>query len=241
MEREYYEALEERRQHDLDNQIAIREREKELEESRREAIFEHIAAQNDAMNTIVDTYRTLLDAYKRDGEMSEKEAKKKANTLKWLEGIQMAVALGQIVADTASGWMQLNKSQAAEYVLNAETAAATGPAAAATKAALDAKTTVVHAIRKATLIANGVAAATAAVGKGIAAIKGLDKGSDDGGSGGGASAAPQLIDSTPYSYTRELQTDVERGEMLNTPIYVRVTDIDEAQEKVRTTQVQTTF
>lgn len=239
-EREYYEALEELRQHDLENQMAIREREKELEQQKFDAINELKNQYFDSINSIVDTYKVLLDAYKRDGEMSEKEAKKKANTLKWLEGIQGAAAVAQIVADTASGWMQLNKSQAAEYVLNAETAAATGPAAAATKAALDAKTTLVHGIRKATLIAGGVTAAAAAIGKTIASIKSLDKGSGDEG-GSSAAAAPQLIDSTPYSYTRELQTDVEREQVLNTPIYVRVTDIESAQARVRVTDRESTY
>lgn len=239
-EREYYEALEELRQHDLENQMAIREREKELEQQKFDAINELKNQYFDSINSIVDTYKVLLDAYKRDGEMSEKEAKKKANTLKWLEGIQGAAAVAQIVADTASGWMQLNKSQAAEYVLNAETAAATGPAAAATKAALDAKTTLVHGIRKATLIAGGVTAAAAAIGKTIASIKSLDKGSGDEG-GSSAAAAPQLIDSTPYSYTRELQTDVEREQVLNTPIYVRVTDIESAQARVRVVENESTY
>lgn len=240
IEREYYEALEELREHNYQNLLSYHEREMELNQQNFDAINELKNQYFDSINSIVDTYKVLLDAYKRDGEMSEKEAKKKANTLKWLEGIQGAAAVAQIVADTASGWMQLNKSQAAEYVLNAETAAATGPAAAATKAALDAKTTLVHGIRKATLIAGGVTAAAAAIGKTIASIKSLDKGSGDEG-GSSAAAAPQLIDSTPYSYTRELQTDVEREQVLNTPIYVRVTDIESAQARVRVTDRESTY
>lgn len=241
LERQYYEALEELRQHDLQNQLAMRAREKELEEEKRASITDLTMVSLDAMDQMLDTYKTLIEAYKRDGKISEQEAKKKAKTLQWLEGIQGAVAVAGIVADTASAWMSLDKQYAAELVLNAETAAATGPAAAATKAALDAKSLAATTIKKAAIVINGVAAAGAAVGKTIASIKAL-QGDTSGDSGSASvSAAPQLIDSTPYSYTRELQTDVEREEQLNTPIYVRVTDIDNVQARVRVTEQESTF
>ena len=85
-----------------------------------------------------------------------------------------------------------------------------------------------------------VSPAGAAIGKSIASIQGLAGDSSDSG-GGSVTAAPQLIDSTPYSYTRELQTDVEREEQLNTPIYVRVTDIESAQARVRVVENESTF
>lgn len=239
LEKEYYQALQELRDRDLEAQKEKRQAEKELNEELTESIFELGTAHRQSIGSIVDTYKVLLDAYKQDGKISEQEAKKKAKTLQWLEGIQGAVAVAQIVADTASGWMSINKSLAAEYVLNAETAAATGPAAAATKAALDAKSAVSAGLRKAALLVNGITAATAAVGKTVASIKGLQGDADN--AGGGASAAPMLIDSTPYSYTRELQTNVEREEQLNTPIYVRVTDIETAQARVRVVNEETTF
>lgn len=240
LEKEYYQALQELRERDLQGQWAARQAEAEIEEERIEALHNLKMESFDSITSIADTYATLIEAYKKDGKISEQEAKKKAKTLQWLEGIQGAVAVASIVADTASAWMSVNKSLAAEYVLNAETAAATGPAAAATKAALDAKSLVVANIRKASLIVNGVTAAAAAVGKTIANIKSLGGDSEDGG-GAGATAAPQLIDSTPYSYTRQLQTDIEREEMLNTPIYVRVTDIESVQARVRVTDQESSF
>ena len=240
LEREYYDALQALRDKDLEGQISKREAEKEIEADRIAAIHDLHEVSFDAMDSMLDTYKVLLDAYKKDGKISKQEAEKKAKTLQWLEGIQAAVAVASIVADTASGWMSINKSLAAEYVLNAETAAATGPAAAATKALLDQKSLIVANIRKAALVVNGVAAAGAAIGKSIASIQGLAGDSSDSG-GGSATAAPQLIDSTPYSYTRELQTDVEREEQLNTPIYVRVTDIESAQARVRVTENESTF
>ena len=240
LEREYYDALQALRDKDLEAQISKRNAEKEIEADRIAAIHDLHQVSFDAMDSMLDTYKVLLDAYKKDGKISKQEAEKKAKTLQWLEGIQAAVAVASIVADTASGWMSINKSLAAEYVLNAETAAATGPAAAATKATLDDKSLIVANIRKAALVVNGVAAAGAAIGKSIASIQGLAGDSSDSG-GGSATAAPQLIDSTPYSYTRELQTDVEREEQLNTPIYVRVTDIESAQARVRVVENESTF
>lgn len=240
LEKEYYDAKQALRERDLQAQLAARQAEAEIEEERIEALHNLKMESFDSITSIADTYKVLLEAYKKDGKISKQEADKKKKTLEWLERIQGAVAVASIVADTASAWMSVNKSLAAEYVLNAETAAATGPAAAATKAALDAKSLVVANIRKASLIVNGVTAAAAAVGKTIANIKSLGSDSEDGG-GAGATAAPQLIDSTPYSYTRQLQTDVEREEMLNTPIYVRVTDIESVQARVRVTDSESTF
>lgn len=240
LEKEYYEQKQALRDRDWQAQLAAREQERAIEEERIEALHELKMESFDSITSIADTYKVLLEAYKKDGKISEQEAKKKAKTLQWLEGIQGAVAVASIVADTASAWMSVNKSLAAEYVLNAETAAATGPAAAATKATLDAKSLIVANIRKASLIVNGVTAAAAAVGKTIANIKSLGGDSENGG-GAGATAAPQLIDSTPYSYTRQLQTDVEREEMLNTPIYVRVTDIESVQARVRVTDQESSF
>lgn len=240
LEKEYYEQKQALRDRDWQAQLAAREQEKAIEEERIEALHDLKMESIDSINSIVDTYKVLLEAYKKDGKISKEEADKKKKTLQALEAVQGAVAVASIVADTASAWMSVNKSLAAEYVLNAETAAATGPAAAATKATLDAKSLIVANIRKASLIVNGVTAAAAAVGKTIANIKSLGGDSDAGG-GAGATAAPQLIDSTPYSYTRQLQTDVEREEMLNTPIYVRVTDIESVQARVRVTDQESSF
>lgn len=239
LEKEYYDAREELRQKDYEAQKSNAERLEELNEELRHSTTDLKLDTFDAISSMADTYKVLLDAYKKDGEMSEKEAKKKAKTLQWLEGIQGAAAVASIVAETASGWMDINKSLAAEYVGNAETAAATGIGFAAAKAALDAKSLITANIRKASLLVNGIAAAGAAVGKTIASIQSLAGG--DSGSGGASSAAPALIDSTPYSYTRELQTSVEREEQLNTPIYVRVTDIETAQARVRVVDSESTF
>ena len=240
--KEYYDALEQLRQNDLKNQIAVRQREKELEEDRKNSIFEIAYATMDSVDRIVDSYRALLDANMKDGKMTEREAERKKKILESLEKVQLTVNLSNIIADTAGAWMAIDKARASEYILNAETAAAAGPGAAAVKLALDAKTNVTAAIRKAGILMNGLSAAAAAVGKTSAAITSLnDQFSNESGGGSVSSSAPQIIDSTPYSYTRELQTDVEREEQLNTPIYVRVTDIESAQARVRVVDNETTY
>lgn len=51
---------------------------------------------------------------------------------------------------------------------------------------------------------------------------------------------PQVIDSTPYSYSRNLQTE-EEEEKLNQPIYVSVTDINNVQNKVKVVEEESTW
>ena len=115
--------------------------------------------------------------------------------------------------------MDVWRGYASELVLNAQTAAATGPAAAATKAALDAKSKASAIIRTATIGTQGAAQIAAAIGGYIA--KNVSAAED---SGGGLAATPTLIDSTPYSYARTIQTQ-EEEDMLNRPYFVKVTDI----------------
>lgn len=51
---------------------------------------------------------------------------------------------------------------------------------------------------------------------------------------------PQVIDSTPYSYSRNLQTE-EEEEQLNQPIFVSVTDINNMQNKVKVVEEESTW
>lgn len=51
---------------------------------------------------------------------------------------------------------------------------------------------------------------------------------------------PQVIDSTPYSYSRNLQTE-EEEEQLNQPIFVSVTDINNVQNKVKVVEEESTW
>lgn len=60
----------------------------------------------------------------------------------------------------------------------------------------------------------------------------------------GASAVaepPQIIDSTPYTYTRSLQTEEEQEEILNRPIWVSVEEISNKQNMVQVRDQEATF
>lgn len=55
-----------------------------------------------------------------------------------------------------------------------------------------------------------------------------------------AQSTPAVVDTTPYSYTRSLQTE-EEEETLNQPIYVSVTDINDVQNKVKVVENESSF
>lgn len=59
-------------------------------------------------------------------------------------------------------------------------------------------------------------------------------------SAGAVAQAPQVIDDTPYTYSRNLQTE-EEEEQLNQPIYVSVTDINNVQNKVKVVEEESTW
>lgn len=56
-----------------------------------------------------------------------------------------------------------------------------------------------------------------------------------------AVATPNLIDSQPWSYTREVQTEAEVESEINKPIWVSVEDINNAQTKVKVVDNERTF
>ena len=104
------------------------------------------------------------------------------------------------------------------------------------KAALDAKSLAAAILRTTSLGATAAANIAAASMGTIAKIRSYNEQLEGLGSSSiGATVTPQLIDSTPYTYTRTLQTAEEIDEM-NKPIYVKVTDIEDGLEhKVRVT------
>ena len=119
--------------------------------------------------------------------------------------------------------------------INPQTAAATGPAAAGTLAALNTKS-LITAIAKTASLATTAAAQIAAAQNGYVSAKNNFSAESGGGSSSsaGVGASPVVVDSTPYTYTRTIQTQDERDE-LNRPIVCSVVDIEDALEvrKVR--------
>lgn len=201
-----------------------------------DAAYDHFDAWTSSLDSVLGTIGAVMQAEIDSGKLTEKEAKKKEKALKRLEAIQLAVAIANIAANTAAGIMDVWRGYAAELPLNAETAAATGPAAAATKAALDAKSLAAAIIKTSAIGVQGTAQIAAAVGGYISKSKAASMDSEGGSAGVGIGATPTLIDSTPYSYTKTVQT-TEEEDKLNQPIWVSVVDVENAlgqQAKVKT-------
>ena len=124
-----------------------------------------------------------------------------------------------------SGIFSIWKGYSTEVgVINAQTAAAAGVGAAGIKAALDAKSLVSAISKSASLAGTAIAQITAASNGRI--VSNNNFAAEGGSVGGGVGATPALMDSTPYSYSRTIQT-TEEEERLNAPIFVTVTDIEE--------------
>lgn len=231
----YYAVLDEMRARNEELDLLSAERTQAIWDN----AFENYDSVSNSINTVIGSVNSLIQAQINDSKTTEAEAKKKKKTLIALEKVALAVNVAQIAASTAAGIMDVWKSYGAELALNAQTAAATGPAAAATKAALDAKSLASAIIRTATLGTTGAANIAAATMGTIAKVKAMN---DEGGSSAaaGTAAQPQEIDSTPYTYTRTLQT-AEEEDMLNRPIYVSVTDINEVQNRVQVRDNESSF
>lgn len=175
-----------------------------------------------AFENALNNIENLMQAEIDSGKLTEKESKRKQKALENLQKVQLAVAIANIAANTAAGIMDVWRSYTGELALNAETAAATGPAAVATKAALDAKSLATAILRTSTIAVQGGAQIAAAVGGYISKTSAAAEEA----AGGGIGVVPATIDSTPYTYTRTVQTQ-EEIDAINRPIYVTVTDIEE--------------
>lgn len=250
----YYEALEYFSNQAAENEIANQNRIKEAAETRKKAEEEYTAASFERNVSVVDSNIMVLDSIAaisdaisqniertmEDGEETEDSVKKKKKALKTLQDIQMAVGIAAIAADTAAGIMGIWRGYALEKVANAETAAATGPAAAATLAVLNTKS-LVSAILQTTGMGIMGAAQMAALISGTISNKKAIEGSETGGGGSaGTIAAPEVIETTPYSYTRQIQT-TEEEDALNRPIWVSVTDIESGLNHAQVVQSESTW
>jgi hypothetical protein len=178
----------------------------------------------DSIGAITEAISDNIERTMEDGDETEESVKKKKKALKTLQDIQMAVTIAAIAADTAAGIMGIWRGYALEKVANAETAAAAGPAAAPTLAVLNAKSLAAAILQTTAMGVMGAAQIASAISGTISNKKSIDAGEDNGGVAG-TIAAPAVIDTTPYSYTRQVQT-TEEEEKLNQPIWVSVTDIE---------------
>lgn len=232
----------EQRLYEIEEELALRQYELEqaLSEKRIENTklwISQFKSVHDVMSSIGDMYESIIDYEQNSGKITEQEAKKKKKALEALEKVMLAVNLMSIAGSTAAGIMDVWRGYAAEQVANAETAAATGPAAAATLAALNAKSLTAAVLKTAGLAAQGTAQMAAAIGGTISKLSSFNDGSD---AATPTAVAPTEIPSEPYTYSRTLQT-TEEEELNNRPIWVSVQDINSAQNSVKVVDEESTF
>lgn len=221
----------------------LKEYEENALEERRNAILDTFLSITDALGTMFSAIENVIEAELRSGDITEEEAKRKEKAIKNLRKVELAVSIAGIAAQTAAGIMAIQRGLAEEYAGNAIAAAGSaflGPVAYAdTILALNAASRVRAALNTAAIAAAGASQLAAAVGGYIS--KNGSANSGGGGSAGAATTIPEVAQPEPYRYTRNVQT-VEDIDYLNQqPIYVKVTDIDNAQGKMVKVAEETTF
>lgn len=229
----YYDVVKQLREAELNLQ--------ELNRQRTEEMFESLIDLSDRMAGSLSTYRSsqeqLIESQLKAGQIDEREAERKKKRLLNLQKVETAFSIATITADAAAGIFKVWQGYATEIgQINPQTAAATGPAAAGTLAALNTKSLVTAIAKTAGLASTAIAQIAAARNGVVTAQNNLAAESGGGGSSSsaGVAATPQVVDSTPYTYTRTIQTQDEKDE-LNRPIVCSVVDIEDALEvrKVR--------
>lgn len=209
-----------------------------LQAERTAVMAESLIDMTDRMAGALSTYRSsqeqVIESELKAGKIDEAEAKKKKERLLKLQEIETAFSIATITADAAAGIFSIWRGYAEEKgKINPQTAAAAGVGSGIALAALNTKSLISAIAQTAGIAATATAQIAAARGQYITAKNNME--AETGGSDVTVGASPMLIDSTPYSYTREVQT-VEEQETLNKPIYVTVTDIEEGlNHKVQVT------
>ena len=216
----------------------------EIEElaEKREKLVEYANDAGTILGSISDAWSSLLERQLQTGRISEKEYKRRQ---KALNAFQIASIVAQTAASLADLWVGYGKETA---IVNTQTAAATGPAAAATKAALDAKSLV-------STIAKTVAISAQATAQ-IAGIKSGSLSSASGASGmSGGNAASISSNASGYvpSYSQttmsqsditSLQNAVSQGTQegqQNVRVWVLAQDITEKQNEIKVSVDESTF
>ena len=232
---EYYGELEKKRKAEWAAQELEAQRWEEVWQTTVDSVLDGFDSVASVLESIAKQKENQIALDQESGKITATEAKRQTKALEAYQKAILALNIVSIVGSTAAGIMDLWKAYAAEQVANAETAAATGPAAAATLAALNAAS-----LTKAIVGTAGLAA------QGIAQLAALNSGSisSAGGNGmdnSGTAAVPSTIESNPYTYTRNLQTAEEEDALNTKTMFVSVQDINAAQAQVKVTDRESTF
>lgn len=221
-----------KRLYEVQEELLLRQAELQaLSQQRTDEMVESLIDMTDKMTSALATYKStresVIDSEVKAGKISEQEANKRKKRLLVLERIERDFAIATIAADAAAAGFKIWQGYASEVgTINPQTAAAAGPAAAGVLAALNTKSLISAIAKTAGLAATATAQIAAAQGKYVTAKNNMS--ADEGGGSTGVAAAPMLIDSTPYSYTRTVQTADEEDAINNRPLWVSVVDIENA-------------
>ena len=232
---EYYSREKEMRDKAAEDAKEAAEKEQEAYEKKYDAITNNIDANVGLLDSIGALSNAIAQNIERtiDDEKTTKEAaEKKKKQLIALQKVQLAVSLLAIAGETASGIMSLWKAYAGKTAANNTLVA---PPAIAAANAVDLASTIAQTVGMATM---GAANMAAAIGGYVSNVKSI-KGGEEGGAAA-AVAAPAQIDTTAYTYTRQLQTQ-EEEEALNRPIWVSVSDIERGLNNVKVREEESTF
>lgn len=232
---EYYDREKEARDKAAEDAKEAAEKEREAFEKKYDAINRNIDANVgllDSIGALSNAISQNIERTKDDEKTTAKAAEKKKKQLIALQKAQLAVSLMAIAGETASGIMSLWKAYAGKTAANNTLAV---PPAIMAANAIDLASTIAQTVGMATM---GAANMAAAVGGYVSNVKSI-KGGEEGGAAA-AVAAPAQIDTTAYTYTRQLQTE-EEEEALNRPIWVSVSDIERGLNNVKVREDESTF
>lgn len=229
-----YDLLEEQRQRDLEKeQEALNQKMGKLDAfTQTYANFsQSFTDASSGVLNLANGFKTLYNAQIQEGKLNEKEVKAKKKRMQDLEKVVLAATIAQIAATTAAGMVDTWTGYIKETsTVNIQSAGGNAYVLAALNAASLAK-----AIGKSIGLAATAAGQIAAARGGY--ISNVNSLQNEGSSSSAAASvsAPAEIDSTPYTYTRTVQTAAEEDE-INRPMFVSVTDIESGlNRKVRVT------
>lgn len=233
---EYYSREKEMRDKAAEDAKEAAEKEREMYEQKYDAINNNIDANVGLLDSIGALSNAISQNIERtmDDEKTTKEAaEKKKKQLIALQKVQLAVSLLAIAGETASGIMSLWKAYSGKKAANNTLVL---PPAIAAANAVDLASTIAQTVGMATM---GAANMAAAIGGYVSNVKSI-QGQEGGGGAAAAVAAPAQIDTTAYTYTRQLQTQ-EEEDALNRPIWVSVSDIERGLNSVKVREEESTF
>ena len=218
----------------------LRQMNMEAERKERETLYESkmnlagsILNVADAVGDLSKAIGDNIDRELQSGKITKEQAEKKKKALKQLQAVQLAVSLATIAGDTAMGITSLWTAFAKKKVANAQLI---NPIAIATANGIDLASTIAQTVGLATMGASQMAGA---IGGYISQVGSINGGSE-GESATPSSSIPQSIDSTSYTYTRQLQTEEEKEENKQS-VVVYVDDIKRALDNRNKVEVETTF